>query len=90
MTKQTCATPHCDDHSGLLMWMKGIAAILSLAACLLSYSVFFQSPSLQINVVKEVARVEKEAQAQSYRLQMAESDIKTLDKRVSVLEAKRR
>lgn len=46
---------HCEDHSGLLAWMRGIAALLTLSSALLGYSVFWQAPSIREELAHSIA-----------------------------------
>lgn len=78
--------PHCDDHSGLLMWMKGIAALLTAASAMLAFSVFWQAPNIRLEIAKDISRLEKADQDQVYRIQDMERDMRTLGQRVSKLE----
>jgi septal ring factor EnvC (AmiA/AmiB activator) len=92
MSRQHCdgispaATGHCEDHSGQLMWMRGIASLLILSAGLLSYSVFWQAPAIQTEIAKEVARVDGEIKLVKKEMESVKSDIADLRGRVSTLE----
>lgn len=77
MTRQHCGaeaavvTNHCEDHSGHVVWMRGIAALVSIAVALLSYSVFFQAPAIQTQLAKETARMDG-------RVDLVQKDISNL------------
>lgn len=83
------ASEHCDDHTGLVTWMKGIASLLTLSTGLLGYSVFWQAPNIRLEIAKEIARLDRQDQDHVYRIQNVEGDVKTLKERVSALEVKR-
>lgn len=80
---------HCDDHSGQLMWMRGIASMMALSAGLLTYSVFWQAPSIQTEIAKEVARVDSEIKLVKKDVELIRCDITDLKGRVGVLERKK-
>ena len=85
---QNCETGHCDDHSGLLVWMKGIAALLAASAALLSYSVFWQAPGIRLEIAREIARLDAKDKDTEFKLQTIEKDIRCINEKVSLLEAK--
>ena len=86
---QNCETPgHCDDHSGLLAWMKGIAIILSIATGLLSFSVFWQAPNLRLEMLQIASRLDAKDTALDYRIQTIEKDLKCVTEKVTMLTEK--
>lgn len=46
---------HCEDHSGLLAWLKGIAALLTVTSGLLGYSVLWQAPNIRSELAHAIA-----------------------------------
>ena len=80
------SAPHCEDHSGQLVWMRGVATLLVLSTGLLSYSVFWQAPSIQTEIAKEVARVDSEIKLVKKDVETVKCDITDLRSRVGKLE----
>lgn len=85
---QNCETGHCDDHSGLLVWMKATTALGGLAVSLLSYSVIWQAPNLRMDIAREVARLDKRDDSMMYDIQDVKRDVTDIGRRVSLLEGK--
>ena len=75
---ENCVPGHCDDHGGLLAWMKGIAALLTISSVLLGYSVIWQAPNIRMEIVKEIARLDLKDAATDYRMQTIEKDVKNI------------
>lgn len=78
--------PHCEEHSGVMTWLKGIAALLTLASGLLTYSVLGQAPDLRARLDKAVSNFEKREVEVNGKLQVIQEDITELKGRVSKLE----
>lgn len=85
---QNCETGHCDDHSGLMMWMKMTTALGGMAVGLLSYSVIWQAPDLRMDIAREVARLDKNDTTMSYEIKDIKRDVTDIGRRVSLLESK--
>lgn len=86
---QNCETPgHCDDHSGLMVWMKGVAGIMLVATGLLSYSVFWQAPNLRMEMVQIASRLDAKDSALDFRIQNIEKDLKCVTDKVTLLSEK--
>lgn len=73
---------HCPDHSGMMTWLKGLVGISTLCAGLLSYSVFWQAPTLRLEIAKEIARIEQ-------RTVKLEEKMDAIVCRIETLEGKR-
>lgn len=78
-----CEPGHCDDHSGLLVWMQAATGLCTLAVGLLTFSVFWQAPNIRMEVVREIARLDAKDAATDYRIQNVEKDVKNI---MSLLE----
>ena len=85
---QNCETGHCDDHSGLMIWIKGMTFLLSMATALLSYSVLWQAPNIRLDIAREIARLDAKDSAVEYRIQTIERDHAEIGRRVTMLETK--
>lgn len=85
---QNCETGHCDDHSGLMTWVKGGTALMIFACGLLSYSVIWQAPNLRMDIAREVARLDKRDDSMMYDIQDVKRDVTDIGRRVSLLEGK--
>ena len=85
-TPQNCEPGHCDDHSGLLTWMRGIAALMAASSALLGYSVIWQAPNIRMEIVREIARLDARDAAFDYRVQTIEKDVKCISDKLTMLE----
>lgn len=74
---QDCSS-NCNDHSGIEMWMRGIGAMVTLCAALLSYSVIWQAPSIRQEVAKEISRLETKDRDTDYKLDGMKRDVSQL------------
>ena len=79
---------HCEDHSGLMAWMKSIAALLVCASSLLAYSVIWQAPGIRLEIAREIARLDMQNKELSYQIRGVQQSVCTLDQRVNALELK--
>ena len=70
----------CQEHSGILMWMKINVAMGTVAVALLGYSSFVQVPNLRYDIAKEQARMESDIRR----------EVQDIRDRVSQLEARLR
>ena len=70
----------CQEHSGILMWMKINAVLGTVAVGLLGYSSFVQVPNLRYDIAKEQARMESDIRR----------EVQDIRDRVSQLEARLR
>lgn len=83
----TSSTPsHCEDHSGQLVYMRGITTLLVISAGLLAYSVFWQAPSIKTEIAKEIARVDGNIKLVEKDVERLGSDFTDLKGRVEKLE----
>jgi len=87
-----CEPGHCEDHSGLMMWVKINAAVVSISSAIIiglfSYSSFVQVPSLRADVAKEIARLDAKDKDTGYDIQTIQKDVTDIGRRVSMLEGK--
>lgn len=81
-----CAPGHCEDHSGLLVWMKAATGLCGLAVGLLSYSVMWQAPNIRMDIAREIARLDAKDNAVEFRIQTIERDHSEFGRRISMLE----
>jgi hypothetical protein len=82
----TSSPAHCEDHSGQLVYMRSIATLLVISAGLLSYSVFWQAPSIKTEIAKEIARVDGNIKLVEKDVERLDSDFTELKGRVEKLE----
>ena len=68
----------CQEHSGVMMWMKINALLISFAIALLSYSSFIQVPNLRYDLAKDMTSMENDIR----------QEVQAVKDRVSRLEAK--
>lgn len=83
-----CETGHCDDHSGLMMWMKGCMALMAVTSGLLAYSVMWQAPNIRMDIAKEIARLDAKDTANGYEIKTIQRDVTDIGRRVTFLEGK--
>lgn len=50
--------PTCADHSGIQVWIKGVAFGVTACAGLLSFSVFWQAPTIRAEMAREINRLD--------------------------------
>lgn len=86
--KPNCETDHCNDHSGLMIWVQGGTALMALAVGLLSYSVFWQAPNIRIDIAREIARLDSRDKDNSFEIETIKKDVTDIKSRVSLLESK--
>jgi len=70
----------CQEHSGILMWMKINVAIGTVAVAMLGYSSFVQVPNLRYDLAKEMMQMETDLK----------NEVQAIKDRVSILETKLR
>lgn len=80
------ASGHCEDHSGQMVYMRGITTLLVISAGLLAYSVFWQAPAIRTDIVKEFGRVDGEIKLVQQDVKRHSEDITDLRGRVNALE----
>lgn len=68
----------CQEHSGILMWMRINAGLLTVALSLLTYSSFVQVPNLRTDIAKEMAKMENDIR----------KELREVEDRVTKLEAR--
>lgn len=83
---ENCAPGHCDDHSGLLVWMKAATGLCACAVGLLSYSVMWQAPSIRMDVAREIARLDMRDKDTGFDIENIKKDVHDITRRVSLLE----
>ena len=85
---ENCVPGHCDDHSGLLVWMKAATGLCTLAVGLLTYSVLWQAPSIRMDVAREIARLDMRDKDTGFDIETIKKDITDHNRRLSLLEEK--
>jgi len=69
-----------------MMWMRGIATLMIMSTGLLTYSVFWQAPTIRTEVAREFARVDGRIELTKKDIESARTDISDLRTRVGNLE----
>jgi hypothetical protein len=71
-----------------MVWIRGIVFLASCSGGLLTYSVFWQAPTIRAEVAKEVARIDIAGQKMTDRIDYHEQGIYDLKRRVTILEGR--